>query len=209
MIIWLTAAGLLGSSEHLGWLASLLANKPQAIVAMSVVILMIGTRSMTVGQARSAVDLQVIITIAAAIGLGQALKTSAAGTIATGIVAVTASAGIPVSIQPHVLLGLIYLLTALFTELISNVAVAAMMIPIAVGVALAGPNGGYATQPFVLAVALAASLSFATPIGYQTNLMVMGPGGYRPIDYLRVGLPLTLLLVVLSVLLIPLVYPFH
>lgn len=150
-----------------------------------------------------------IITIAAAIGLGQALESSgAADTIASTIVSATSAAGISPAIQPYLLLGLIYLVTAIFTEMISNVAVAAMMIPIAVGVALAGPAGGYSTRPFILAVALAASLSFATPIGYQTNLMVMGPGGYRPADYLRVGLPLTLLLLVLSVVLVPLVWPF-
>ncbi len=209
MIVWLTVAGIFGGSDNLGMFGALLANKPQAIIAFTIAVLMIATRSMTTEEARSAVDLQVIITIAAAIGLGQALETSGlAATVAGGIVSGTASLGIPPNIQPLMLLGLVYLVTALFTEMISNVAVAAMMIPIAVGVALAGPGGGYATRPFVLAVALAASLSFATPIGYQTNLMVMGPGGYRPADYLRVGLPLTFLLVVLSVVLIPMVAPF-
>ncbi len=209
MIVWLTLAGVFGGAENLGIFAGLLANKPQAIIGLTIAVLMIATRAMSTEEARSAIDLQVIITIAAAIGLGQALESSgAADTIASTIVSATSAAGISPAIQPYLLLGLIYLVTAIFTEMISNVAVAAMMIPIAVGVALAGPAGGYSTRPFILAVALAASLSFATPIGYQTNLMVMGPGGYRPADYLRVGLPLTLLLLVLSVVLVPLVWPF-
>lgn len=206
LIAWLTIAGIFGSQLPLG---NLFANKPQAIVGMAVVVLMIGTRCLSTEEARSAIDLQVIITIAAAIGLGEALKSSgAASFVASSMVQGTAAAGIDAAWQPYVLLALIYLVTALFTEMISNVAVAAMMIPIAVGVALAGPGGGFAPQPFIMAVALAASLSFATPIGYQTNLMVMGPGGYRPGDYLRVGLPLTLLLWVAAFLLIPLAWPF-
>lgn len=206
LIAWLTVAGIFGGQLAIG---NLLANKPQALVGMAVVVLMIATRCLSAEEARSAIDLQVIITIAAAIGLGQALKTSgAANFVATSMVEGTAAAGIGASWQPYVLLALIYLVTALFTEMISNVAVAAMMIPIAVGVALVGPQGGYAPQPFIMAVALAASLSFATPIGYQTNLMVMGPGGYRPADYLRVGLPLTLLLWAVAFVLIPLAWPF-
>jgi len=206
MIVWLTICGLFGEQIPVG---NFFANNPQAIVAMAIVVLMIGTRAMTSEEARSAIDLQVIVTIAAAIGLGQALKTSgAAEFIASSMVEGVQTAGVSQSLQPYLLLGLIYLVTALFTEMITNVAVAAMMIPIAISVALAGPDGGYETRPFIIAVALAASLSFATPIGYQTNLMVMGPGGYRPADYLRVGLPLTALLVIVAVVLIPLAWPF-
>ncbi|QDU58286.1 SLC13 family permease [Aeoliella mucimassa] len=206
MIVWLTVAGLWGDLLPFG---NLFAGKPQPIIGLAIVLLMIGTRAMSTSEARSAIDLQVIITIAAAIGLGQALKTSgAAQYIADHLVSVTTASGISASLQPYVLLALIYLVTALFTEMISNVAVAAMMIPIAVGVALAGPDGGYSTRPFIMAVALAASLSFATPIGYQTNLMVMGPGGYRPVDYLRIGLPLTLILMVASVVIVPIAWPF-
>ena len=206
MIVWLTVAGLWGDQLPLG---NLFANKPQPFIGITIVMLMIGTRAMTADEARSSIDLQVIITIAAAIGLGQALKMSgAAQFVADHLVTASASSGISPTLQPYLLLALVYLVTALFTEMISNVAVAAMMIPIAVGVALAGPDGGYSTKPFIMAVALAASLSFATPIGYQTNLMVMGPGGYRPADYLRIGLPLTLLLMTTSIVLLPLAWPF-
>ncbi len=206
MIVWLTVCGLFGDRIPAG---HLFAGNPQAIIGIAIVMLMIATRSLTSSEATSAIDLQVILTIAAAIGLGQALKTSGAALfIADNLVSGVSNAGIPPDWVPYALLALVYLVAALFTEMITNVAVAAMMMPIAVSVALAGPDGGYATRPFVIAVALAASLSFATPIGYQTNLMVMGPGGYRPSDYLRVGLPLTLLLMLLSVVLIPLIWPF-
>lgn len=206
MILWLTVCGLVG--DQIAW-GNVFANRPQAVVAIAVVILMIGTRAMTSEEARSAIDLQVILTVAAAIGLGQALKTSgAAEFLASSMVGGVQSVGVSPLLQPYLLLGLIYLVTAVFTEMITNVAVAAMMIPIAVSVALAGPDDGYSTRPFIIAVALAASLSFATPIGYQTNLMVMGPGGYRPGDYLRVGVPLTAMLVLLAVLLIPIAWPF-
>lgn len=94
----------------------------------------------------------------------------------------------------------------MFTETITNVAVAATMIPIAVQVAVAG---NYDPRPFIIAVTLAASLSFVTPIGYQTNLMVMGPGGYQPRDYWRVGWPLALLLTISALTLIPMIWPFQ
>jgi di/tricarboxylate transporter len=68
-------------------------------------------------------------------------------------------------------------------------------------------QSGLEPKPFIMAIALAASCSFLTPIGYQTNLMVMGPGGYRPIDYFKVGLPLTVLVMITSLTLIPYVWP--
>jgi di/tricarboxylate transporter len=80
-----------------------------------------------------------------------------------------------------------------------------MMFPLVVALAAAG---GFSPRPFVMGITLAASLSFVTPIGYQTNLMVMGPGGYRPSDYFRVGAPLTLLVTITALTLIPLVWPF-
>lgn len=83
---------------------------------------------------------------------------------------------------------------------------AIMLFPFGVAMAAAG---GYSPRPFVMAIAIAASLSFLSPIGYQTNLMVMGPGGYRPVDYLRVGWPLALLMAVVANSLIPLAWPFH
>lgn len=104
------------------------------------------------------------------------------------------------------LLLIVYVLTLIFTELITNSAVAALMFPLAVAVATSGELN---PRPFVMAIAIAASSSFITPIGYQTNLMVMGPGGYRPRDYLRAGLPLTVLVMITALTLIPMIWPFQ
>ena len=171
-----------------------------AIAAVAVAGLMIVGRCLPAWEARRAIDLQVLITIAAAVGLGHALTESgAAGTIARLLVEALGNA------HPYVLLIVVYLLTVLFTEMITNVAVAAMMFPLGVEVAAAG---GFSPRPFVMAIAIAASLSFITPIGYQTNLMVMGPGGYQPRDYLRAGWPLAVLMAVVALGLIPRVWPF-
>ena len=103
------------------------------------------------------------------------------------------------------LLVVIYLLAVAFTEMITNNAVATILLPLAIGLAAEAQVN---PRPFVMAIALAASLSFLTPIGYQTNLMVMGPGGYRPRDYLRVGTPIAFLVSTTAIILIPWVWPF-
>jgi len=89
--------------------------------------------------------------------------------------------------------------------MITNNAVAAMLFPIALALAW---EADLNPRPFVMAVALAASLSFITPIGYQTNLMVMGPGGYYPRDYLRAGLPILIAVTITALYLIPQIWPF-
>jgi di/tricarboxylate transporter len=93
----------------------------------------------------------------------------------------------------------------LFTELITNNAAAVLVFPIALSTSQAL---GVSFTPFVIAIMMAASASFSTPIGYQTNLMVYGPGGYRFSDYFRVGIPLNLLMAVVTISLAPLVWPF-
>lgn len=194
LIAWLMAAALAGDVHQIQGvpLGNLLANRPSAIAAITIVLVMIGLRCLPATQARSAIDLQVLITIAAAIGLGKGLDESGAATwIAQGLVNAASWAPAPEQWQPYLLLIVVYLLSMLLTEAITNVAVATIMIPLAVSVAQA--SAGVSPRPFIMAVAIASSLSFATPIGYQTNLMVMGPGGYHPRDYLRVGGPLTLL----------------
>ena len=187
---WLTQSGVLPEGMT-------------AIIALSVAGLMVGTRCLPVGAARGALELQVLITIGAAMGLGTALAASTAtASIATGILATADMIG---GDSAYVLLALVFLITLVLTEMITNTAVAALMFPLAISVAAAGD---YSPRPFVMAIALAASSSFITPIGYQTNLMVMGPGGYRSIDYVRVGLPLTILVMITAVFLIPRVWPF-
>jgi di/tricarboxylate transporter len=99
----------------------------------------------------------------------------------------------------------VYLLTLFFTELVTNNAAVALAFPIAHA---AAAQMGVQLLPFAIVVAVAASAGFATPLGYQTHLMVYGPGGYRFADFVRVGLPLDLLCMVVTVGLVPLVYPF-
>jgi di/tricarboxylate transporter len=106
---------------------------------------------------------------------------------------------------PWAVLAGVYLMTLLFTELVTNNAAAALAIPIALATA---NNLGVSFMPFIIVVAIAASAGFATPLGYQTHLMVYGPGGYRFSDFLRMGVPLDVSCMVVTVLLTPLVYPF-
>jgi len=171
-----------------------------AVAAVSIAAAMILTRCVRPVEARNAIDLQTMVTIAAALGLGAALERSGA---ARGCAELLVN---QVGEHPRLLLIVVYLLTLVFTEMITNNAVAAMLLPIALNLADAG---GYSPRPFIIAVTLAASLSFVTPIGYQTNLMVMGPGGYRPSDYARCGLPLAAVVTTTALVMIPLIWPFH
>src|SRR5699024_6300724 len=105
----------------------------------------------------------------------------------------------------HVALVGIYLCTVIISAVVTNNAAAVIMFPIAVSLAT---SLGVSPMPFAITVIMGASASFITPIGYQTNLMVYGPGGYRFMDFTRLGLPLTLVVGGLSVVLIPLIWPF-
>jgi di/tricarboxylate transporter len=107
--------------------------------------------------------------------------------------------------KPLVLLGALYLVTMVLTELLSNNAVAALMVPIALSIA---GEAGLHVQPFIIAVAVAASTAFATPIGYQTNTYVYGIGGYKFGDFVKIGVPLNILCFIVAMLVIPRVWPF-
>ena len=193
LIVWLVATSFF---RQWGWLPGLAST---ATAAISIAGLMVVTRCMSLSEARHAIDLQMLITIAAALGLASALTSSgAAANIASFMVT-------QVGQQPFLLLLCIYLLAVVMTETVTNNAVAAMLLPIAVEVAWASQ---VSPRPYVIAITLAASLSFLTPIGYQTNLMVMGPGGYRTSDYLRCGTPLALAVGITAMILIPIAWPF-
>ena len=111
----------------------------------------------------------------------------------------------PTAHKGLIMLACIYLITAFLTEILSNNAIAALMAPIAIGVAI---KLGLDPRPFIVAVTFAASAAFATPIGYQTNTYVYGVGGYRFTDFLRIGLPLNALCFTAAILIIPHVWPF-
>ncbi len=191
LVVWLSAAT---------WLATRYPGLGSpAVIALTIAGLYVATRCLPIAEARGAVDLQVLVTIGAALGLGRALTESGAAKTLAQLLVASVGDG-----HPMLLLTVIYIVTAAFTEIISNAAVAAMIFPLAVATAAAS---GYSPRPFVMAVMLAASLSFITPIGYQTNLMVMGPGGYQPRDYLKVGWPLSLLVALTALTLIPRMWP--
>ncbi len=161
---------------------------------------MIATGCLTASRARVSVDLPVLIVIASSFALGNAMTESgAAMLIANGLV------GFFGPITPWFALVIVYVLTALFTEIITNNAAAVLMFPIALAVS---EQMGVNFLPYAVAVMFAASASFITPLGYQTNLMVYGPGRYRFGDYMRIGIPLSLLVAAVAVSLIPLIWPF-
>ncbi|MEN0110341.1 MAG: SLC13 family permease [Planctomycetota bacterium] len=202
LLVWLVVASVGGDGSP-AWLSPSI----QPVAALLVVAAMVVTRCLSTSQARHAIDLQVLITIAAAIGVGKSLDESgAAGWVAHGVVTALQLAPVTESAAPWLLLAVVYLLSMVMTEAITNVAVATIMIPLSIQIA---DQAALSPRPFLMAVAIAASLSFATPIGYQTNLMVMGPGGYQPRDYLRVGGPLAALIAAAAIVLIGLVWPFR
>jgi di/tricarboxylate transporter len=185
-----------------GVLVALLTTQviPTVLAAFLVAAAMIVVGCISVAEARASLELQTLFAIAGAIALGQALLSSGAvHAIAHAAVTTLGAWG------PYAVLAGIAVLTMLFTEVVTNTAAAALMFPLGVATAL---DLGVDPRPFVMVVALIASASFLTPIGYQTNLMVYGPGGYRFGDFARVGLPLSLLILTVAILLAPVVWPF-
>ena len=157
------------------------------------------TRCCTGAAARRSVDWGVLIVIAASLGLGRALDVSGAAVAVAGTLTVLAGN------DPWMGLAVIYAITAFFTAVVTNNAAAVLMFPVALTLANTMEVNFI---PFVIAIMMGASASFATPIGYQTNLMVYGPGGYRFTDYLKIGVPLNLLTAAVAIFIIPLVWRF-
>ena len=168
------------------------------------VVILLCLKIITAQESYQSIHWQVIILIAALIPIGIVLQsTGTADWIGNNISRFIYLFSI--SWQPYVLLATIYFITMILTEISSNVATAIIMVPIAIAVS---GQIGLESRPFVFAVAFAASASFITPIGYQTNLMVYGPGGYKFSDYIRVGLPLSLLLFLTAVIILPNIWSF-
>jgi di/tricarboxylate transporter len=172
-------------------------------VILGVIALLIA-RVITPNEAYSSVHWQVIIVIAAFLPMGAAMKKTGLDEIISNSIGNIVNL-FPVDLIPYFLLAIIYLITMVLTEIASNVATAIIMTPIALTLAT---QFGFDPRPFIFAVCYAASASFITPIGYQTNLMVFGPGGYRYSDYIKVGLPLGIILWITSVFVIPMIWPF-
>ena len=154
-------------------------------------------------ESYQSINWQVIILISALIPVGIVIqKTGTAEWLGSLIASLAQSA--PKELQVKVLLGLIYLITVILTEVSSNAATAIIMTPIALAVT---SQMGFDPRAFVFAVAFAASASFITPVGYQTNLMVYGPGGYKFSDYIRVGFPLALIFWITAIFVLPILWP--
>jgi di/tricarboxylate transporter len=172
---------------------------PIFFLSVLAVALVLVTRCIDADEAFAMVDGRLLTLIFAMLAIGTALESS-------GAVRLIVEALAPyVALLPGVfIVWAIYLLTSVLTELVSNNAVAVVVTPIAIGLAEAL---GIDARPLVVAVMVAASASFATPIGYQTNMLVYGPGGYKFTDFMKVGIPLNLSIGILASLIIPVIWP--
>ncbi len=169
-----------------------------ATAAVAGSMLMIATGCLSTGQARRSIDLSVLMVIGAALGIARAFeKTGLADALADQVLVVAPYVG---SVGTLVV---VYIVGMLLTEVVTNTAAAALLLPVALAVAA---NQGLDPRAFALATTIAASLSLATPLGYQTNMMVYGPGGYRFTDFLRMGVPIQLVLGAVAVAVLSLRY---
>jgi di/tricarboxylate transporter len=161
--------------------------------------LMVATGCLTMQSATRSIEYHIVAGIAASFALGVALlESGAASMIGNGLVGIAAS-------NPWLVLAALYVTTVIVTEVITNNAAGVLMLPIGLSVA---DFIGVSFMPFVIAVMVAASCGFITPMGYQTNLMVYGPGGYRFMDFVRFGLPLNIICGIITLIIVPRVWPF-
>ncbi len=174
---------------------------PAAIAFALAVFALLLTRTIEPDAAYRAIDGSVIVLLGALIPVAEAIETTdTAALLARLLAELTAGAG------PMVALALVLLAALAVTPVLNNAATVLLLGPIAIGYA---KNTGLSVDPFVMAVAIGASCDFLTPVGHQSNTLVLGPGGYRFADYARLGLPLTVLTFLVALLLLPVVWPFH
>lgn len=179
-----------------------LPNFPIVYAAFIVAALMLLSGSISTSSARESIDWPTLITIGASFGIGEALAQSgAAALLAHSLVE------LPLAQNPYILLLVVYAMTSLFAAIVSSKAAAVLMFPVALAVATS-TGVDLNPQPFVLAVMYSAAASLSTPLGYPTNLMVYGPGAYQFSDFVKVGLPLNILLMLAGTYLIPQIWPF-
>ena len=178
--------------------AGLMSIVAAAIIGCCMLLLL---RVLKPEEAYAAIDWRVVLLLAGVLPLGIALQNSGAAALIADV-----SIGLVGGLGPVATLAVIYVMTSLMTEIMSNNASAALVVPIAIATA---ESLGLDSKPFLVAVAFAASTSFATPISYQTNTMVYAAGGYRFRDFVKVGLPLNLIFIVMAIVLIPRHFPFH
>lgn len=178
---------------------------PIELGALAGAVIVCLTGCLKTNEAYASIEWNILFLIYGMLAAGLALEhTGAAVWLATHVVHGVQSF-VPPAHQAIGVLAAVYFITALLTEVLSNNAVAALMTPIAIGIAA---HLGVHVQPFVIAVMFAASAAFSTPIGYQTNTYVYGVGGYRFTDFLKIGIPLNILCFVTAMIVIPIIWPF-
>tara|TARA_B100000749_G_scaffold46033_1_gene32276 strand:+ start:4722 stop:6515 length:1794 start_codon:yes stop_codon:yes gene_type:complete len=168
------------------------------------VAFLLALKVITPQESYQSVHWQVIVLIAALIPVGLVIQNTGTSEWIGMIISDIARMSSP-KWHAHILLALIYLITMILTEVSSNAATAIIMTPIAIAVS---GQMGFDSRPFIFAVAFAASASFITPVGYQTNLMVYGPGGYKFSDFIRVGFPIAILFWISAIIFLPMIWPF-
>ena len=168
------------------------------------VAFLLALKVITPQESYQSVHWQVIVLIAALIPVGLVIQNTGTSEWIGMIISDLARMSSP-KWHAHILLALIYLITMILTEVSSNAATAIIMTPIAIAVS---GQMGFDSRPFIFAVAFAASASFITPVGYQTNLMVYGPGGYKFSDFIRVGFPIAILFWISAIIFLPMIWPF-
>jgi di/tricarboxylate transporter len=172
---------------------------PILTLALIGVVVVLLTNCIDADEGVGSIDGRLLLLIVSMLTLGSALDKSGALSMI-----VTTASPLLAAVHPIVALALVYILTSALTELVTNNAVAVLLAPIAAGVAV---QLGLDPRPFVVVVMFGASASFATPIGYQTNTLVCSAGGYRFTDFLRIGIPMNIIVGVVTVALVPLIWP--
>jgi len=172
---------------------------PIEVLAIVAATLVVATGCLTAEEAYSSIEWRVLMLIFGMLGLGLALESTGAATLIVDV-----STGLVAGFGPVAVLALIYVLTSALTEIVSNNATAVLLTPIAIGLA---QQLGVDPRPFAMAVLFAASASFATPIGYQTNTFVYGVGGYKFSDFIKIGLPMNVINAVVAIFVIPIFWP--
>uniref|UniRef100_A0A7C4L1B1 RCK C-terminal domain-containing protein n=1 Tax=Bellilinea caldifistulae TaxID=360411 RepID=A0A7C4L1B1_9CHLR len=195
----LSKAPLAGGILLLVLALTIIAHMPIALAMVIGAVLMVMTGCLTMDEAYQSIDWRSVFLIAGMLPLGLAMEnTGTARFLAERLVSLLGSAG------PLAVLAGIYILASLITEPMSNAAAAVLIVPIGIDVAL---GLGADPRPFVLAIVIGASTSFLTPVGHQSNILVMEPGGYRFTDYTKVGAPLNLVLLIAILIFLPLFWP--
>lgn len=209
--IWLSWSALIGVvmvatltdvlHPYVEWLPKIPIHYASLVGALALLWLKV----VTPREAYASVDWQVLLMLYGLLGLGMAMQNTGTAQFLSKEIVQLAESMVSPQYLPHVLLWTVFLLTLVLTEVLSNNATAVMMVPIVVSLA---QHLHVDSRPFVMAVTVGASTAFALPMGYQTHMMVFGPGGYKFIDFLKVGIPLNIICWVIACTLIPFVWPF-